>query len=152
MTHLLHAEDLPVGRTLDLGSLTLEHHDIVDFASTWDPQSFHVDDGAAAAGFFGEVIASGLQTMGVLQRLTVLGALHRWDIIAGRSIRDVQFTLAVRAGMTLHGTLEITAVHPVDRSRASVTTVGRLHHESAPVLSMESNAYVRRRPLRNSSD
>ncbi|MET0822365.1 MAG: MaoC/PaaZ C-terminal domain-containing protein [Aeromicrobium sp.] len=146
MSDQLYADDLPIGEVIDLGKQSLTHDDIVSFAEQWDPQAFHVDDVAARAGFFGEVIASGLQTMGVLQRLAVLGAFHRWHIIAGRSIRDVQLTLAVRAGMQLHGTIEITAAAPVDISRSLVTLIGRLDHEGQPVLRMETDTYVRRRP------
>src|SRR4051794_14025475 len=126
MPDQLYAEQLPLHEVIDLGRFTLSHDDIVRFATDWDPQSFHVDDDAARDGFFGEVIASGLQTMGVLQRLAVLGVFHRWHIIAGRAIRDVQLTLAVRAGMELHGTIQITSVTPVDDTRSLVTKVGRL--------------------------
>jgi acyl dehydratase len=146
MLDQLYAEELPVGEVLDLGTHALTHDDIVRFAAEWDPQAFHVDDVAARAGFFGEVIASGLQTMAVLQRLAVVGAFNRWHIIAGRSIRDVQLTLAVRAGMQLHATMQITAINPVDATRSLVTKVGRLDHDGRPVLTMETDAYVRRRP------
>lgn len=142
----LYAEELPVHRVLDLGSYTLQHDDIVRFAREWDPQSFHIDDKVAEDGYFGEVIASGLQTMGVFQRLAVLGAFGQWHIIAGRSIRDVQLTLAVRAGMALHGTIEVTAVTPVSATRSLVTKIGRLDHDGRPVLSMETDSYVRRLP------
>lgn len=84
--------------------------------------------------------------MGVLQRLAVLGVFHRWHIIAGRAIRDVQLTLAVRAGMELHGTIQITSVTAVDDTRSLVTKVGRLDHDGRPVLSMETDVYVRRLP------
>jgi acyl dehydratase len=142
----LYAEDLRVGEVIDLGSSTLSHDQIVAFAREWDPQPFHVDDTAAAAGFFGEVIASGLQTMGVFQRLFVDGALKDWEVIAGRRIRDVELTLAVRAGMTLHATVEILEITPIDAQRSLVTKVGTLDHEGRPVLRMETDAYVRRRP------
>lgn len=146
MTIQLYAEQLPVRQVIDLGMSALSHDDIVRFAREWDPQPFHTDDDAARSGYFGEIIASGLQTMGVLQRLVVQAAYRHWQIIAGRSIRDVQLTLAVRAGMKLHGTLEVTSIKPVDASRSMVTTVGRLDYQGSPVLSMETDAYVRRIP------
>jgi acyl dehydratase len=146
MTLSLYAEQLPLLTDIELGEFALTHDDIVRFATDWDPQAFHVDDEAAGAGFFGEVIASGLQTMGVLQRLAVLNAYRHWHIIAGRAIRDVQLTLAVRAGMQLRGTLRITAITHVDERRSLVTKIGRLTHEGRPVLSMETDAYVRRLP------
>jgi acyl dehydratase len=146
MQPLLYAEQLPLASDIDLGQFTLSRDDIVQFATQWDPQAFHIDDEAAQAGFFGGLIASGLQTMGVLQRLAVLNAFRHWHVIAGRAIRDVQLTLAVRPGMQLDGTLHITAITPVDDTRSLVTKIGRLHHEGRPVLSMESDSYVRRAP------
>lgn len=144
MTRKLRAEELSVGEVITLGSRTLGVAEIVAFAQDWDPQDFHTEKAAAARGHFGGVIASGLHTMGVLQRLSVLGALHGWDVIAGRTIRDVQFTLAVRAGMVLDATLEVVRVVPVDENRALVTTTGRITSDGRPVLRMEADAYVRR--------
>lgn len=144
MTRKLRAEELPVGEVIALGSRTLDAAEIVAFAQDWDPQDFHTETAAAALGHFGGVIASGLQTMGVLQRLSVLGALNSWDVIAGRTIRDVQFTLAVRAGMVLDATLEVVQVVAVDDNRALVTTLGRITSDGQPVLYMESDVYVRR--------
>ena len=53
---------------------SMSHEEIVDFASRWDPQPFHVDDEWARDGVFGEVIASGVHSFAIFQRLAVLGA------------------------------------------------------------------------------
>ena len=41
-------EDLPVGRVLALGSVTVEREEVLAFARQYDPQPFHLDDEAAA--------------------------------------------------------------------------------------------------------
>lgn len=140
------AEDLVVGTVIDLDCYTVTRDEILEFASRWDPQPIHLDDDFAAEHEFGEIIASGLHTLGVYQRLAVLGPYRRWSIIAGRAIRDVQLTYAVRAGATLRGEIEIAAVRPTDERRALVTTSGRLYVEDHLALQLTTDAYLRRRP------
>ena len=83
---LLYAEDLPVGSTVELGSHAVTLEEMLEFARQWDPQGFHTDPEVAAAGHFGEVIASGIHTLGIYQRLSVEGAVGRWAVIAGRRV------------------------------------------------------------------
>ena len=42
-------EDLSVGEVFDLGTHTVTREQIVDVATQWDPQPFHIDDAAAQA-------------------------------------------------------------------------------------------------------
>jgi acyl dehydratase len=140
------AEDLAVGTVIELGSYTVTRAEILEFAARWDPQPLHLDDDFAAEHEFGEIIASGLHTLGVYQRLAVLGAYRRWPIIAGRAIRDVQLTYAVRAGATLRGEVEIMAMRPTDEERALITTQGRLFAKDQLTLRLTVDAYLRRRP------
>jgi len=50
------------GMHADLGSYTFTRERILDFARRFDPQDFHLDDGAAARGPFGRLSASGWHT------------------------------------------------------------------------------------------
>src|SRR4051794_6124236 len=88
----VHAEDLVPGTSFDLGTYTLTRDEIVDFATQWDPQNFHVDDEVADAGAFGGIIASGVHSLAIFQRLVVDAQFSKWAIIAGRSIDDMQMT------------------------------------------------------------
>ncbi len=144
---LLYAEDLKVGLSISLGSYQTTHSEIIAFAEQWDPQPFHIDDAAAAQGHFGEVIASGVHTLAIFQRLAVLGAYRSWAIIAGRTIQEVQLTSPVRAGTRLHGTLSILEIEVSRHDRALVTKGGSLVQDNGdPVLTLQLQAYVRRRP------
>ncbi|SNR53428.1 MaoC/PaaZ C-terminal domain-containing protein [Blastococcus mobilis] len=87
----LYGEDLEVGVDLPTGAYIMTAEEIVEFASAWDPQFFHVDADAAADGYFGELIASGVHTLAVFQRLAVDAHFARWNIIAGRRIHDLRF-------------------------------------------------------------
>lgn len=134
---MLYAEDLVEGHTYELGSYTVTRDEILSFAGQWDPQAFHTDDDVAAAGFFGEVIASGIHTLAVFQRLSVLGAYNNWPVIAGRKSRDVQFRSPVRAGLELFGTLTVLEVTHTKPDRALVVTQGVLSSADATVLTAD---------------
>ncbi len=66
-TRLVYAEDLGIGQRFDLGSHTVTEAELVDFATHWDPQWFHIDRAAAQDGQFGGLIASGIHTLAILQ-------------------------------------------------------------------------------------
>lgn len=143
----VYAEDLVEGMTINLGTYTVSRTEIIEFASAWDPQPLHIDGEWAKSGPFGEVIASGLHSFAVFQRLAVLGAYRDWAMIAGRTIRDVQLTSPVRAGMTLRATLVIGRVLLLRSDRAIVTKEGRLDHDDTRVFTVTTDAWVGRRPL-----
>lgn len=140
---LLLAEQLPIGQPIDLGSYTVNREEILDFARRWDPQPFHVDEEAARDSWFGELIASGLHTLGVFQRLAVLGAYRHWDVVAGRRLHDVQLTSPVKAGTTLTGTVTVESVQYTRPGRALVSQRGVLRNADAQVLVVLVDAYVR---------
>ncbi|GAA1848921.1 MaoC family dehydratase [Pseudonocardia ailaonensis] len=141
---LLRAEELPVGTPIELGAYTVTRDEIVEFARAWDPQDFHVDEEVAAAGRFGGLIASGIQTLGVYQRLAVLGALRHWDVVAGRTLREIQLPAPVRPGMTLHGVLVVEEVAPTRPDMALVTQRGTLTADGRLRMELVCETYVRR--------
>lgn len=142
----LYAEDLVPGTTIELGSYKVTREDIVEFATRWDPQGFHVDEEIAAAGAFGGLIASGLHSMAIFQRLAVDGAFSTWAMIAGRSISDVQLTAPVRPDMELTGRIRIDAVEPKGPGRALVHKSCTLLGGDTTVLTFLGSSYVRTRP------
>ncbi|PEH80241.1 dehydratase [Nocardia sp. FDAARGOS_372] len=143
----MYGEDIEVGRQYRLGTYTISERALVDFAALWDPQGFHVDKDVAEAGAYEGLIASGLHTLAVYQRLAVLDVFSGWSVIAGRRLREVRFLRPVRPGDTLTGTVVVQDVTFDDRDRALVTTAAELTDGQArPVLSVDVEAYVRARP------
>lgn len=141
----LFADDLEVGSTIVLGTYRVTREEIIAFATAWDPQGFHVDEEVANAGAFGGLIASGIHSMAIFQRLAVDGAFSRWALIAGRSIEDVQMTAPVRPDMELTGRIRIDAVEPKGPGRALVHKSCALLHGETPVLSFRGTSFVRAR-------
>lgn len=140
---LLYGRDIQAGTRLQLGTHTLTEQAIIDFATAWDPQYFHVDKAAAAGGVYGGLIASGIHTLAIYQRLVAQAALCHWQVIAGRSLRDLRFLRPVRPGDTLTANMTIDAVTFDDRNRALVTNSGVLTNQHGKhVLSLMLDSYV----------
>lgn len=68
---MLYLEDLTVGQVFVSASLTVTADDIKSFASAYDPQPFHLDEGAAEQSPFGGLAASGWHTAALSMRLLV---------------------------------------------------------------------------------
>ena len=107
-------EDYAVGATFDLGSFSMTEQEIIDFARLYDPQDMHMDRTLAAEGPFGEIIASGWQTIGLMMRLFVANFLPK-NGLAGPGIDEVRWLRPVRPGDTLR--VRIT-IHEARRSRS----------------------------------
>ncbi|MFC7449736.1 MaoC/PaaZ C-terminal domain-containing protein [Rhodococcus daqingensis] len=147
MDEVKYAEDLMVGDVIDLGSHTVSESEMVDFSTAWDPQDFHLEAEAAEHGYFGGLIASGVHTIAIFQRLAVDGAYRRWSVIGARGLRDVRFLRPVRPGEVLTGLLVIDDVALDERGRGLVTTTGQLADaQGRTVFSLLTEIYLHRRP------
>jgi acyl dehydratase len=66
-------EDIKLGEMPETGTYAVSKAEIMEFAEQYDAQPFHVNPEAAAQSPFGGLIASGLHTMAITQRLSVDG-------------------------------------------------------------------------------
>lgn len=143
----LFADDLVVGEQHDLGSYFVTGPEIVAFARQWDPLPMHTDARASTETHFGAIIASGVHTLAVFQRLAVTAVYSQWQIIAGRALRDVQFHAPVRADTRLHGRLTVSTITDSHPRWSRVSACGALWSmDSNEILTVEVDAYVRRHP------
>ena len=67
----LYYDETHVGQKWQLGSYHFTREAVLRFARAYDPQSFHVDDAAAAASHFGRLAASGWHTASAWMRCYV---------------------------------------------------------------------------------
>lgn len=142
----VYADDLNIGDQYELGRHLVTEAELVDFASMWDAQPFHIDTEAAASHGFGGLIASGLHTLAIYQRLLVQRINGRWKVIAGRKIREAVFVSPVRPGDVLSGAFEITEVSLDDRGRGRITTEAEIVNSTGKVvLTVTSVVFLRRR-------
>lgn len=143
---MLYAEDLTIGRRFPFRAYLIEQAEIIEFAERFDPLFIHVDPVAAANGPFGGIIASGLHTLAIYQRLVVEAMWSQVAGVAGRRIES-EFQRPVRPGMTLTGQAEIaTVTHRPGRNDAVVTVRSQITDGTKPVLSMILDAVIYARP------
>ncbi len=64
-------EDLEVGTKASFGNYEVTREEVIEFASKYDPQPFHLDDEAAAKTYFGRLSASGWHTCAMTMRMMV---------------------------------------------------------------------------------
>lgn len=64
-------EDLEIGTVERFGNYPVTREEVIDFASRYDPQPFHLDDEAASHTFFGKVAASGWHTCAMFMAMMV---------------------------------------------------------------------------------
>ena len=111
---LLFLDDLSPGRRFTSATLTVMRDDILAFARAYDPQPFHLDEAAAAASFFGGLVASGWHTAALTMRLLVESLPIAGGLIGAGG--DVTWPEPTRPGDTLRVTSEVVRVTP-SRSR-----------------------------------
>jgi acyl dehydratase len=116
--------DFSVGQIIDAGSLVVDEASVVAFAAQFDPQPFHVDKTAAAAGHWNGLIASGFHTCGMAMRLVVDKVLRGSDSYASPGLEYVKWPSPVRPGDLLSLKLEILDVR---RSRSGEYGIVRWH-------------------------
>lgn len=121
---MTHFEDLRVGIRTEVGSHTFTAEEIKAFAREFDPQPFHLDDGAAARSHFGALCASGWHTAAMCLRHVVL-ARHREQAERRRrgepvaktgpspGLRDVKWPRPVYVGDTITFAQEIVELRMV---------------------------------------
>jgi acyl dehydratase len=67
----LYFEDLVIGTVETYGTYAVTEAEVIEFASKYDPQPFHVDHEAAKSSVFGALCASGWHTCSMMMRMMV---------------------------------------------------------------------------------
>ena len=98
---LSYFEDYLLGATYECGSVSIDQAGIVAFAKEFDPQPFHVDPAAAAAGPYGGLIASGWHTAALVMRLLVENYLAAESSLGSAGLDELRWPNPVRPGDTL---------------------------------------------------
>ncbi|MGW0949488.1 MaoC/PaaZ C-terminal domain-containing protein [Streptomyces sp. NPDC002623] len=141
-----YADDLPIGAPIDLGSYHVTREEIIAYAQQWDPFDFHTNEDAAASSVFGGLVGSGSHTMAIFQRLAVLGFYRDWNVLAGRTIYEIQLTSPLRPGMDVRGEIEILDVDRTKPHRALVNGRGALFHGAVQLMQYRWGSYFARKP------
>ena len=98
---LSYFEDYVPGASYECGSVSFDQASIVTFAKEFDPQPFHVDPVAAAAGPYGGLIASGWHTASAVMRVLVENYLAAESSLGSAGLDELRWPQPVRPGDTL---------------------------------------------------
>jgi acyl dehydratase len=100
--------DLHEGLQIYAGCQRVDEAEILEFATKYDPQPFHVDRDAAARTRWGGLIASGWHTCGIAMSLAARNVLAGSASVGSPGIDELRWPVPVRPGNELH--LRITVL------------------------------------------
>lgn len=148
---MLWLEDLSPGQKFDFGDYHVTREEVIEYASRYDPQPFHLDDAAAAANpLLGRLCASGMHTMAMSHLMQMRGfGQVGLQVLAGAGMDELRLHRPVFPGDTLHIEVEITDTRELksrgDRGLLNyLTTV--LNQDGEAVMTYRSTLFMGRRP------
>ncbi|MBP7565090.1 MAG: MaoC family dehydratase [Burkholderiaceae bacterium] len=141
-------EDMKVGETRALGSVSPTAEQTVAFARQFDPQPFHLDEAAARESVFGGLCASGWHTCSMAMRLMVDNFLSRSSSLGSPGLENIKWLKPVFPGDVLSLSSTVLESRPMN-SRPDVglvrTTWSMVNQHGVQVLHMEGWSMFRRR-------
>jgi acyl dehydratase len=98
MSHKYYWEDFVVGQVRETGGLSLTEDEIIEFATKYDPQPFHIDRVKAKQSHFGGLVASGWQTASMCMRMLCELYLLESASMGSPGVDEVRWVKPVRPG------------------------------------------------------
>jgi acyl dehydratase len=142
-------EDFKVGDVTEVGPVAVTEDEIVEFASRFDPQPFHIDPEAAKESPYGGLIASGWHTtalfMGMFVRAVLLGSAS----MGSPGVEEIRWLAPVRPGDELRGRSTILEVRESlkDPRRGTVFTHNEvLNQDGVVVMTLKARGFFAKRP------
>jgi acyl dehydratase len=144
-------EDYEEGRVERFGAYPVTREEVIEFASKYDPQPFHLDDAAAAASpIFGRLAASGWHSCAMVMRILTDHWTEQGHFsLGGTGVDELRWTKPVYPGDTLGVEAEILS-KSAPRSKPEIgfvnfrLTVFNQHDEV--VMTMKVTNIQKRRP------
>jgi len=142
-------EDIHAGDVVEVGPVTVTQEEIVEFASRYDPQPFHLDPEAAARTPFGGLIASGWHTAALFMGMLVPAVMLDSAALGSPGIEELRWLAPVRPGDTLRGRSTVLDTRPSETNpgRGTVFTLGEvLNQDGVVVMTLKARTFYARRP------
>jgi acyl dehydratase len=110
-------EDYREGETFEFGDYLVTEEEIIEFATRFDPQPFHINKEAASTTIYGGLIASGWMTAAIGMRMLVDNFISITSSMGSPGVDEMRFLHPVRPG---------------DRLRLKVTILSTRASQSKP--------------------
>lgn len=148
MPRRYYFEDFTVGDVWEMQSPVITKEEIVEFASRFDPQYFHVDEEAARHSTYGGLIASGWHTVSICMRLICDRYLLDAMSMGSPGVSELRWLRPVRPGDSLRLRITVTEAK-ISRSRPDRGTVAHLweafNQDAELVMTMQGEGILARR-------
>jgi acyl dehydratase len=141
-------EDFQVGEVIEVGPITVSEEEIVEYATRFDPQPFHIDAEAAKESMFGGLVASGWHTTALFMGMFVRAVLLDSASLGSPGVDEIRWTAPVRPGDTLTGRSTVTDIQPSSRDpqRGTVFTTNEVFNQDGVlVLTLKARGFFARR-------
>ncbi len=135
---MIYFEDIEVGKVSKFGSYAVTREEVIDFATRFDPQPFHLSDEAAAKTHFGRLSASGWHTCAMMMAMLVANMKENAQAGLGSPGQDqLKWLTPVYPGDTLSIEAEVLD----KRASASRPEMG-IYHSKITVLNQHGVAVM----------
>ena len=103
----MYFEDFKVGLSFETEATLISKEEIVDFASKYDPQLFHLDEDVANNGPFGQLTSSGFMTLGKSFTQIFKTGVYDGTSMGAWGIDELRWTKPVYPGDLLKTKIEV---------------------------------------------
>ncbi len=124
--------------------------EIIDFARRYDPMEFHTNPQKAKLSPIGVLCASGIHTIGIMQRLTYDNIYKNWHMVAGKELSACRFIRPVVPNDILAVTMTVKEVHQGNRDDRGLANLAfaLTNAQQQVVLEVEGLIVMLKRPLK----
>lgn len=106
-------EDFTPGRQFELGPYPVTAEEVIEFASEFDPQPWHLDEEAGKASILGGLSASGWHTCAMMMRMLIDAYILDSTSQGAPGVEYCNWLRPVLAGDTLHGRSTVVRSRPL---------------------------------------
>ena len=140
----IYYEDIETGTSREFGGYEVTAEEIIDFASRYDPQPFHLSEEAGRAMIFGGLCASGWHTCAMVMRMTVddMQARGAMGSLGSPGIDELRWTKPVFPGDILRVKTTVTD----KRDSRSRPDIGRVYMQNE-VYNQKDELVMRYKPM-----
>ncbi|WP_108810203.1 MaoC/PaaZ C-terminal domain-containing protein [Sphingorhabdus sp. Alg231-15] len=143
---MLYYEDIQINVVQKYGSYDVTREEVIDFASKYDPQAFHLDEQAAAKTHFGRLSASGWHSAAMMMRMMVdhMNA-NKQAGLGSPGVENLRWLKPVYPGDTLrceHVTLEKRRSESRPEMGIMKGKITVLNQHDEKVMTMESTGLI----------
>lgn len=151
MTVVYYFEDFALGDSQKSISYKVEKEDVIEFASKWDPQPWHIDEAAAKQSMFGGLTACSSHIFSIFCSIS-----PQWEsgitqkVLASLGFDKLKMHQPLFVGDTVHNVSTVEMIRPskskVDRG-IIVCRCELINQRGELVFSLASSFLVARKPV-----